>query len=472
MQVTETQSEGFKRELKVVIKAKEIEDKVAARLEQLKGQINLKGFRPGKVPVAHIRKLYGKSVAAEIVQQTVAESSQKALTERELKPAHEPEVGLTEDKEEIDRIISGQADLAYTLSFEVLPEFDVANLSTIELDRYIAEVTGEAIDRGVERLLENGISYQPKDGPAETGDRVTIDFVGTIGGEEFEGGSSEDAPVVLGQNAFIPGFEEGLVGAVKDEDRTIKTNFPEDYPVEKLAGKAAEFAVKIKEVALPVKPELDEQFAKNMGLDNVDALRDAIQERIKQEYDGVTKNRLKRQLLDRLDDVHKFDLPPKLLEMEFDAIWKRVTGELERAGKSFEDEGTTEEEARETYQKVCERRVRLGLVLSQIGDANNIEVSEEDIRRALFQRAQEFPGQEKQVIEFYQKNPQAMAELRAPIFEERVVDFIIELAQVTEKVVSPEELFEAPDGDNEEDEMGSGEVAASEVAEDNRKSDD
>ncbi|MGI9568775.1 MAG: trigger factor, partial [Desulfobulbia bacterium] len=301
MHVTETQSEGFKRELKVIIEAKEIEDKVAARLEQLKGQINLKGFRPGKVPVAHIRKLYGKSVAAEIVQQTVAESSQKALNERELKPAHEPEVGLTEDKDEIEKIISGQADLAYTLSFEILPDFEVVDLSNIELDRYVSDVSDDAVDKGAERLLENGITYQSKDGPAETGDRVTIDFVGTMDGEEFEGGRAEDAPVVLGQNSFIPGFEDGLIGAVKDEDRKINLSFPEDYPVEKLSSKPAEFEVKIKEVAFPIKPELNEEFAKNMGLDSVDALRDAIRERMKQEYEGATKARLKRQLLDKLD---------------------------------------------------------------------------------------------------------------------------------------------------------------------------
>ncbi len=441
MEITETHSEGFKRELKVVVGAKEIEDKVSRRLEELKGQVNLKGFRPGKVPVSHIKKLYGKSIAAEVVQQTVAETSQQALTDRDLKPAHEPDLEFTEDKDEIEKIMDGKADLSYKLSFEILPEIEIADLSKIEVEKLVTEVTDEAISDGLDRLLESGTTYEEKEGKAEDKDRVTIDFVGKIDGEEFEGGSAEGTPVVIGQNAFIPGFEEGLLGAEKGENKEIKTKFPDDYPAENLAGKDVVFEVTVQDIAAPKKPELNEEFATNMGLESVEKLRSAVQERIQQEYEEASRAKLKRQLLDKLDEAHQFEIPPKLVENEFNAIWERVTNELKQADKTFEDEGTTEEEARKDYEKVCERRVRLGLVLSEIGEKNEITVSEEEIRRAVFEKAQQYPGQEKEVVEFYQKNPQAMAELRAPIFEERVVDFIVELADTKEKTVPVEELF-------------------------------
>ena len=449
MEITETHSEGFKRELTVVVGAKEIEDKVSRRLEELKGQVNLKGFRPGKVPVSHIKKLYGKSIAAEVVQQTVAETSQKALTDRELKPAHEPDLEFTEDKDEIEKIMEGRADLSYKLSFEILPDIEIADLSKIQVEKLVAEVTDEAVDEGLDRLLENGTTFEEKEGKADTGDRVTIDFVGKIDGEEFEGGSAEGTPVIIGQNAFIPGFEEGLLGAAKAEKKEVKTTFPDDYPAENLAGKDVVFDVTVQGIAAPKKPELNEEFATNMGLESVEKLRDAVKERIQQEYEEASRTKLKRLLLDKLDETHQFEIPPKLVENEFNAIWERVTNELKQADKTFEDEGTTEDEARKDYEKVCERRVRLGLVLSEIGDKNEITVSEEEIRRAVFEKAQQYPGQEKEVIEFYQKNPQAMAELRAPIFEERVVDFIVELAETNEKSVTVEELFaqDPEDGD-------------------------
>lgn len=460
MQVTETLSEGLKREIKVVVEAKELGDRLSKRLDELKDQVRIKGFRPGKVPVAHLRRVYGRSVMAEIVQQTVNESSQKAITDREEKPAFEPKIALSEDQEEIEQIMEGKADLAFTLSFEVLPPIEISDISKISLERQVAEVTDEDVQTGIDRLAESSTTYKKKDGVAETGDQVTINFVGKIDGEEFEGGTAEDAPLVLGQNGFIPGFEDGLIGSKADDERAVEATFPEDYPVDRLAGKTAVFDVKIKEVAEAHLPDIDDDFAKSMGLENVEKLTEAVRGRISDEYKEASRLKLKRSLLDALDERHQLALPPTLVKQEFDAVWTKVTEDLKRADKTFEDEGTTEEKVRQKYQELAERRVRLGLVLSEIGGENEIQVSEEEVKRAILEQVRQYPGQEQQVFEFYKKNPQAVAHLRAPIFEDKVVDFLLELAHVEEKSVTAEELLSAPD--EEADDEAGGDQAESE----------
>ncbi len=445
MQITEKLSEGLKRELKVVIAADELDARLSAKLDELKDKVKLKGFRPGKVPVSHIKKVYGQSIMAEVVQEAVEESRAKALTDRDERPAFQPSITLPEDEGEVKKVIDGGHDLEFTMAFEVLPKFELADLKTLKVERPVAEVSDEEIDKAIERIRNANVIYEAKDGPAETGDRVTIDFVGKIDGEPFEGGTGEDAQVILGRGMFIPGFEEGLQGAKAGEERTIKASFPEKYQAANLAGKDAEFDAKVKEVAAPRVPEADDEFAKSLGLDSLAKLKDAVREQISKDYTEASRGKAKRSLLDALDEAHSFDLPPSLVDSEFEAIWRDITQHLERAEKTFEDEGTTEEKAREEYRSMAERRVRLGLVLSEIGQSNEIKVTDEEVRRAMMQRAQQFPGQERQVIEFYRNNPNALLELRMPIFEDKVVDFALELAEVDEKKVSPEELFHIDD---------------------------
>lgn len=445
MEVTETTSDGLKRELKVVIGASELEQRLSTRLEELKGQVRIKGFRPGKVPVGHLRKVYGRSIMADIVQQTVAETSKQAIEEREERPAFQPEIAFSEDKDEIEQVIDGKADFSYTMSFEVLPEIEVTDFAKFKLERWVTEVSDENIDSGVDQLVESSTSYQTKEDAAGEGDQVTIDFVGSIDGEPFEGGKAEDAPLVIGRKSFIPGFEEGLIGAKSGETRTVTTTFPDDYPVESLAGKKADFEVTVKDVAEAVRPEVNDEFAKTLGFDALDKLREAVEEKLKGEFGTASRQRIKRTLLDKLEEAHSFELPQTLVDGEFETIWREVTTEMERAERSFEDQDTTEEKAREEYRKIAERRVRLGLVLSHVGEKNEIRVSDDEVQRSLMERVRQFPGQEQQVYEYYQKHPEALAELRAPIFEDKVVDYIIELADVTEKKVSADELFAADD---------------------------
>ena len=449
MNVTETSAEGLRRQLKVVIGADELEQRLSARLDELKGKARLKGFRPGHVPKEHLRKVYGRSVMAEVVQQAVAETSREALSQREERPAFQPTVGLPEDQTEIDKIFAGASDLAYTLSFEILPKIELMDFSKLKLEKPVAEVTDKDIDQSLERIRGANLRYTPKDGAAESGDRLTIDFVGSIDGTPFEGGSAEDAPVVLGGGNFIPGFEEGLTGARAGDDREIEAAFPADYPQPNLAGKTARFAVKVKGVGAPETPPLDDDFAKGLGLESVEKLRETVKQRLEQDRAGASRLKLKRALLDALNEAHKFELPPTLVDNEFQAIWQQVTADLERAKRSFADEGTTEEKARVEYHDIAARRVRLGLILSEVGTRNKIAVTDEEVSRALLERVRQFPGQERKVYDYYRNNPQLLAELRAPIFEDKAVDYILELAKVSETAVTPEELYADPDADHD-----------------------
>lgn len=450
MQVTETTNSGLKRELKVVIGADELDGKLEARLVDLKDKVQIKGFRPGKVPVNHLRKMYGRSVMAEVLQETVNETSRAALTEREERPAFEPEIALTEDKDEIDQIMDGKADLAYTMSFEILPEIKIDNMSEYKFEKLVAVVDEEEHQKGIDQVLEGRQDYAEVDREAKDQDRVTIDFIGRIDGEAFDGGAAEDTPVILGQGQFIPGFEEGLIGAKKGDKKDITANFPEEYQVDTLAGKEAIFEVTVKEIAEPKTPELTDEFAESMGLENVEKLKDAVKEKLQEELDTVSRNRLKRALLDKLEESHKFELPEKLVTSEFDSIWGQLTSEMAQKNVTFEDDNTTEEAERKKYQDIAERRVRLGLVISEIGNKNELKISDEEVQQALINRASQFPGQERQVLNYYQQNPQALAELRAPLYEEKVVDYILELASVEEKTVSIEELTKIDSEDEAE----------------------
>jgi len=449
MQVTQTLSEGLKREFRVVVPADELDTKVNTRLDELKGSVRINGFRPGKVPVGHLKRLYGRSAMAEAIEAAVRDANAKIVADNNLRLAMEPQVTLPTEEAAITAVVEGKADLDYSVAMEVLPKIELADFKDIKLERLVAEVTDAEIDDAVKNIAEQNRPFTPKAEGAEaaSGDKVTISFTGTIDGAPFEGGSGEDIAVVIGSNSFIPGFEEQLVGIKSGEQRIIKASFPPNYLKAELAGKEAAFDVTAKSVDAPGEITVNDDFAKQLGLESLAKLRDAVKERIAREHAGATRNRLKRQLLDALDERHKFDLPPTLVTQEFDNVWQTVENDLKQQGRTFADEETTEEEARAEYRKIAERRVRLGLVIAEIGDRNQIKVTDEEIQRAIVDRARQFPGQEQQVWEFYRNNPNAVASLRAPIYEEKVVDFLTELANVTEKKVLREELYKDDEAD-------------------------
>ncbi len=447
MQVTETLSEGLKREYRVVVPAAELESKVSARLEQLKNQVRLNGFRPGKVPVDHLKRLYGRSTMAEVIEATVRDANNQIVSERGYKLAADPKVTLPEEKDDVEKLIEGKSDLDYTMALEIVPPITLGNFKDIKITKPVADVADSEVDEGIARIAEQNKPFaaRAEDGKAEKGDRVVISYVGTINGEAFEVGTGEDAPVLIGSNTFIPGFEDQLVGIAAGESRTIKVTFPAHYQAEHLAGKDAEFAVTAKSVETPGTVTVDDEFAKSLGLESLDKLREAVREQLGRDHTAATRQKVKRALLDELDKMHKFEPPPSLVDEEFNRVWHTVLQEMENERKTFADENTTEEKAKEEYRAIAERRVRLGLVLAEIGEKNNITVSEDELNRAIMERMRQFPGQEQRVYEYFRQNAQAVASMRAPIFEEKVVDFLLELAQVTDNKVSREELFKEDD---------------------------
>ena len=441
MQVTETLSEGLKRAYRVVLPASELEERLTAELTGIKDRVRINGFRPGKVPVAHLRRVYGRSVMTDVLQNAVTEANRKIVDENNLKLAHEPKIQFPEDRQEVEQAMDAKADLAFTVELEVLPTFELADVSDVAIRRAIATVEDTEIEESLTRMAKQNRSFEPKTGPAADGDRVTVDFVGRIDGAEFEGGKGEDIRVEIGSNTFIPGFEEQLVGMSAGDTRLVKVTFPENYLAENLAGKDAEFDVTVKEVEAPGEIKIDDELAKSFGMESLDKLKDAIRGTIQRDFDAQSRRRLKKELLDALDAKYSFELPPSLVEQEFAAVWSQVEADLKNNGKTFADEGTTEEQAREEYRKIAERRVRLGLVLAQIGEKADIKVADDEVTQALVERVRQYPGQERQVWEFFQKNPQALAEIRAPLFEEKVVDHILSQVKVSDEPVSKEELF-------------------------------
>ena len=447
MQVTETLSEGLKREFKVVVPAAELDAKVNVRLDELKDRVRINGFRPGKVPVAHLKRMYGRSTMAEVIDATVRDTNNQIVSERGYKLAADPKVTLPTEQDAVEKLISGQSDLDYTMAVEIVPPIELTDFKTIKLTKLTSEVTDAEVAEAVARISEQNKPYsaKPEGEKAAKDDRVVISFAGTIDGTPFEGGSADDSVVLIGSNTFIPGFEDQLIGIGVGETRTLKVTFPQHYGKETLAGKDAEFVVTAKSIETPGTVTIDDEFAKSLGLESLAKLRDAVKDRIAREHVGTSRQKLKRALLDELDARHKFEPPPSLVEEEFDRVWKSVLSEMETEKKSFADENTTEEKAKAEYRAIAERRVRLGLVLAEIGEKNKITVTDEELNRAVMEHVRQFPGQEQRVWDYYRQNPQAIAGLRAPIYEEKVVDFLLELANVTEKKVAREELYKEDD---------------------------
>jgi trigger factor len=444
MQITETVSEGLRREYKVIIPAGDLDQRLTGRIEEMKPKVHLKGFRPGKAPVSFLKKTYGKSMMGEIVQDAVNESSEKAVKDNALKPAFPPRIDLVS---EIAQVVDGKADLEFTVKVDLMPDFEVADVSKLKVERLVSEVGDADVEDALKRIAEQSRTYTAREEGqgAEKEDAVVIDFVGRVNGEEFSGGKAEGFNLALGSGQLVPGFEDQLIGAKRGDAREVKVTFPADYPEAKLAGKEAVFSVSVKEVKKPDPVVTDDELAKRVGLDSLAALKDRVREQLKQDFARASRMHLKRRVLDALDAAHSFSLPPTMVEGEFTGIWSQVEAELKREGKTAADEGKSEDELRAEYHAIAERRVRLGLVLAKIGEQNGLTVAQDEIQRAIAQRARQFPGQEQQVFNFYANNPQAMAEVRAPIFEDKVVDFITELARVTDRKVDRETLFLDPD---------------------------
>lgn len=439
MQVTETTAEGLKREYKIVIPADDIDGKVTSRLNEVGKDVQIPGFRKGKAPLQVLKQRFGQNVMGEVLEQAVQESVTKTLEDKDLKPAMQPKV-------EIDKFEEG-GDLEYTMSMEILPDFEIMDLKSIKLERLKVPVTDETIDEAIQSFAETRMETEPapESHKAKQGDVAVIDFLGKVDGEAFEGGAAEDYSLNLGSNTFIPGFEDQLIGVKAGDKKDVKVTFPEEYQAEHLAGKDAVFEVTVKEVRTGKLPEINDEFAKSIGAEDLKALKEAVKADIEQNYNGLTRTRLKRDLLDILADGHDFDVPPGMVEAEYDAIWKHYEERKAQNQLDEDEKDKSEDDLKKEYQDIALRRVRLGLVLSNIGADQDIDVTNEEVNRAIISEAQRYQGREREVMEFYQKNAQARDSIKAPIYEDKVIDYIVELAEVTDKVSSLDDVVAEPE---------------------------
>ncbi len=445
MQVKETTPKTAKNKLArsfdITIPKQDLADKLTAKIEEIQPQVNLKGFRPGKVPASHIRKIFGKSIMNDVIQDAITETTQKLLEDEKIRPAGTPKIELRPNGAEVT---SGKADLEYSIEVESIPEFEPVDPKTLKFTKLVTELTDDMVDERLAELAKDQKTYKKKakTAKAKKGDAVLINFVGRIDGEAFEGGSMEGHQLVLGSGSFIPGFEDQLIGAKAGDKIDVKVTFPEDYQVGELAGKEAVFETEVLEVQGEKPAQLDDDLAKKFGFENLDALKDVIRQQIQSELDQQSRMRLKRAILDELDKTHDFDLPPNMVEAEFSNIWQQVQQEKEAGQLDEDDAKKSDEQLEKDYRKIANRRVRLGLVLAEMGAKADVQISNEELQQAIIAEARRYPGQEQQVVEFFQKNPDAIAQLRAPIFEEKVVDLIIDQAKIDEKKVDKDTLFE------------------------------
>ena len=440
MQIVEKSGEGLSRVYGVTVPADELSKRLDARIAEIAPQMNLKGFRKGKVPAAHVRRVHGKALMAEVIEQTLNETTQKVLDDNKLRPASQPDLKPSSDME---KVMAGGEDLAYELSLELMPEFEPLDIAALKLTRPVYNPTEKEVDEALSELAKQAGTFEPRTGKtvkAKDGDQVLIDFVGSIDGVEFAGGKGEGFELTLGSGQFIPGFEAQLVGAKPGDDVTVKVQFPEGYQSAELAGKDAEFAVKVHEVRAPVESAADDELAKRLGLSDLATLRETVTKNLEQGYANNSRFKLKRALLDELDKGHDFPLPPRMVEAEFAGIWQQV--EQDKASSSLppEDAEKSDEQLRDEYMKIAERRVRLGLVLAEIGRRNNVQVTDQELGQAMQREAMQYGQQAQQVFEFFRSNPQAQAQLRAPLYEDKVVELIFDKATVKDKKVSKKEI--------------------------------
>lgn len=437
MQIVEKSAEGLARSFTVTIPASAIATRTDAKIAELAPQLSIKGFRKGKVPIVHVKRMYGKSIMGDLLNELVQEGIDGASTHNGARAASQPDI---KNIDNLPAVMDGKADLVFDVELDIMPDFTPVDMTTLNVTRPVAKATDAEIDEALGEIAKQAQSYEPKKGKAANGDQVVCDFVGKLGEEEFEGGKADGATVVLGSNSYIPGFEEQLLGVKAGDTRVLNVTFPEEYGVPKLAGQAATFDVTVSEVKGAVETKIDDDLAKNIGLSDLATLKDAVKKNIEDQFAQLSRQKAKRSLLDALDETHSFDLPPKMMAAEFEAIWAQVQQDKEAGNEDPEDAGKSEDDLKAEYTKIAERRVRLGLVLAEVGRINGVEVKDEEVGRAIQQEATRFPGQEKQVYDFFQKNPNAVASLRAPLYEEKVVDFMLQMANVTDLVVTREEL--------------------------------
>ena len=447
MQVTETKSEGLSREFKIALPAAEIEEKISHRLKELAQTANMPGFRPGKVPVSVLRKKYGPSVMGEVLERAVNDSSQQALAEKGLRPAMQPEIEITEFED--------GKDLEYTIAVEVLPKIKPIDFSTIKLERLVPNTKKGEIDSVLETLAKTHGESEPikEDRKSKDGDVLVIDFLGRVDGVEFAGGKAENYELTLGSGTFIPGFEEQLTGIKVGAKTEVKVKFPENYGAAELSGKDAVFDVTVHEIKAVAPAAIDDELAKKLGGENLDALRESIKEEQEREFLTMSRMTLKRELLDKLADAHDFKVPKKLLEREFEAIWTQYQEEQNKAGDDVETATPKDQkpdvEGEKEFREIAERRVRLGLLMAEVGRSNDVQINQEDVNRQLMEEARRHPDREQEILEHYRNTPEAMEQLSAPIYEEKVVDFILEQATVTDKKATMDDLIKAMDTDDD-----------------------
>ncbi|MCX7587885.1 trigger factor [Phenylobacterium sp. 58.2.17] len=445
MQIVEKSGEGLSRVYGVTVPVADLNERLEARIVEITPQLNIKGFRPGKVPAAHVRRVHGKALMAEVVEQTISETTQKVLEENKLRPASEPDLKPEGD---IAQVIDGKADLSYEISLEIMPDFEPTDLSKIALTRPVYEPTEAEVDEALDELAKQSRTYEPRTGKslkAKDGDQLLIDFVGRIDGEAFQGGTAEDSELVLGSGQFIPGFEDQLVGAKPGDEVIVKVAFPADYQAANLAGKDAEFTTTVKEVRAPVDAKADDALAERLGVESLEKLKELLKSNLESQYAGASRFKLKRALLDVLDEKHDFPLPPKMVEAEFNAIWQQVQADKERGGLPPEDAEKSDDQLQTEYRKIAERRVRLGLVLAEIGRINNVQVTDQELLDAMRQEAMRYGQQAQQIFDMFRQNAGMQAQLRAPIFEDKVVDLIVDKATVTDEKVSKDDLLKEDD---------------------------
>ena len=447
MQVTETLSEGLMRGFTVVVPSADIEGKRTAKLTELGRTLKLPGFRPGKVPMPVVRQRFGTAVMAEVLQESVEEATQQVLSDRGLRPASQPKVDVVSLPEAaIKKAEPEPKDLEFKVEVELLPEITPPDFSAMALTRLISAPSAEVVDTALGEIATRQRKLEPVEEvrPAVKGDTLTVDYLGSVDGVPFAGGAGKDVDLEVAGAGFIPGFTEQMEGMSPGDERTIDVTFPEDYGTKALAGKHAQFAITAKGLKRAVVPAVDDAFAESMGFENLDGLREIIVKQFQREYDQASRMRLKRELLDQLSKAADFEVPPSLVEGEFKQIWQRVEADLKSGQADDEDKGKDEDTLKAEYRAIAERRVRLGLLLSETGRAQGVTVSAEEMTRAMRAEASRYQGQEMEVMEFFRKNPQAAESLRGPIFEDKVVDYIIDTAQVADKTVTVEELSADP----------------------------
>ncbi|MBK1697658.1 trigger factor [Rhodovibrio salinarum] len=456
MQVTEEKNEGLQREFVVTLEANEIDEKVESRLREIGQNQKIPGFRPGKAPMSILKQRFGQAVMGEVLERAVSDSSQQVVQERGLRPAGQPDISL-------ESFEQGQ-DLVYRMKVELLPDIEPMDFSQISVTTQKVEVPDHEVDEALERLAsqqkESKAVEEPR--PAGKGDILVVDFSGEVDGEKHPGMEAEDHHLELGSNRFVEGFEDQLIGVQPGEEKTVEVTFPDEYMNSQLSGKTAQFQVKVKELREAEPVEINDEFAQKFGEEDLSTLKERVRDQIRQDYERLTRQRTKRQLLDQLADGHSFDVPPSMVDGEFDAIWQQIEQDRQSGQLDAEDAEKSDEQLKEEYRSIAERRVRLGLLLSEVGRNEQIDVTQEELNKALIEEVQRYPGREREVFEHYQNNQDALQSLRAPIYEDKVIDYILELANTEERAVTTDQLREELEAEQAGDSAEGGEDKSAE----------